>query len=116
MIYHNTADTIETTKLFLLCPDTIASLAEQAIVDAAAGVVDLIQEAQDDSVSKIDIEETFDTLPDIAAQYVLDTINELRIAIIAQIYNTDFTATVRGIEYTEEGDLNDIHIDIAFEE
>lgn len=116
MITHNANDTIETQKLFLLCPDAIQALAQQAIVDASASIVDWFQEQQDSSINKSDVDEALESITDVAAQNALDTINELRSAIISQIYNTVFTTTVRGLEFTQDGELNDINIDVVFED
>ena len=36
--------------------------------------------------------------------------------LISQIYNTNFTTAVRALKHTTDGDLNDIDLDIEFED
>lgn len=116
MINHNAVKSIETSKMFFMCRDTIANIAAQAIADTAFGNVEMILDAQPDGISKEEVDILMNDLRDQAAEFMLDTINELRLAIISQIYNTNFTTAVRALKYTTDGDLNDIDLDIEFED
>lgn len=117
MIQHNAVPVIETSKMFYMCRETLSRIAAQAIADSATAAVEMILDTPpDEYTTKEEIDEVLAGLRDQAAEFMLETINDLRTVLISQIYSADFTATVRALKYTPDGVLNDIDVDVVFAE
>ena len=113
--YEATADFVKTTGVLYSQPESIRRLAIMMMVNAAEANTDMIFDMPEEYETKQDIEGAFQALNEQALDLLEDHIADLRLSLDKFLRSAKVTAKVRRLDYTKEGKLADIMLDIDVE-
>lgn len=113
--YEVIADMVKTTGVLYSQPESIRRLAIMLMVNAAEGNMDMIHDCIEEYETKQDIEGAFQVLNEQAIDMLEDHIADLRLSLEKFLRSAKVTAQVRRLDYTKDGKLADITLDIDVE-
>jgi hypothetical protein len=110
--YEDGIETVKTNSVLYSQPDAVRKLAIMMLVNAAEGNVDMVCDMPEEYEGKDDIEDVFAPLADQALDMLEDHIADLRRSLESFLRSAKVTAKVRRLDYTKEGKLSDITVDL----
>lgn len=113
--YEATADFVKTTGVLYSQPESIRRLAIMMMVNAAEANTDMVYDCLEEYESKQEIENAFQALNEQALDMLEDHIADLRRSLESFLRSAKVTAKVRRLDYTKEGKLEEITLDIDVE-
>ena len=113
--YTGVSQNLTASKVLFYSDETIRALAQAAIVNMAEADVEMLCDCPQEYPSKADVERVFTGLHEQAADMISDMFDDLKERLLAELSTKRYTARVRAMHYDDNGELNDIDLQVDFE-
>ena len=115
MIVHDEIQSIRPSRIVYADPMTVRRIVETMLISMAEANTEMVCDNMDnDEQTRSGIEGVFLDLKAQALDMVDDVFDTLRESVREQIQRIEYTAKVRGLEYDDKGELEDVKVEIKF--